>query len=161
MFSAPSPAWLTPASASTSTRQPDVIPMDVDAARKRLPMRCFNCGKIGHLAAQCTGPRIRLTDISLEELTEILGLTHDNPELAAEKVAAAHTRYSAQADHTTSDPTPAPAPATAPLTEVDAWYEQRLAELRQQLDELVAERARTIAPAQPAEDTQQGFRDGL
>ena len=92
---------------------------------------------------------------------EILGLARDNPELAAEKVAAAHTRYSAQADHTTSDPTPAPAPSTAPLTEVDAWYEQRLAELRQQLDELVAERARTIAPAQPAEDTQQGFRDGL
>ena len=55
---------------------------------------------------------------------------------------------------------PAPAPS-APPAAVD-HYDLRVAELERQLEELRVERAsRSRAPTTPAEDTQQGFQDGL
>jgi hypothetical protein len=32
--------------------------MDVDRGGKRPPLKCFNCGKLGHIARNCANSRV-------------------------------------------------------------------------------------------------------
>jgi hypothetical protein len=43
--------------------------MDVDRAGKRPPIKCFNCGKLGHLARNCRSPRI-IREVGTEEVEQ-------------------------------------------------------------------------------------------
>jgi hypothetical protein len=68
-----------PTKGSAPTQQPHYAPMDVD--RTRQPMRCFNCGKTGHLRRDCPDEKTKLNirvllssleDSELEELRETM-----------------------------------------------------------------------------------------
>ena len=66
----PSPAPAPPPLAPAPRRQPDVVPMEVDASRRRPRGGCFNCGELGHRAAQCPAEQRIIRAAELEDLEE-------------------------------------------------------------------------------------------